>query len=76
MTTDEKIEKHETSFHTLVFEEEGNKELKKNDGKGIKNVGFVTIFCREIKHLCPYNLYDFCHLKQDVPSLLRGVFIP
>ena len=47
MTNDEQIEEYEISFYTFIFEEEDNKDLKKNDVKGKENVVFVISFGRE-----------------------------
>ena len=33
MNNDKQIQKYEKSFYTLIFEEEDNEELKKNDLK-------------------------------------------
>ena len=46
MNNDEQIEELEIAFYTFIFEEEDNKELKKNDLRGKGKFGFVTLFCR------------------------------
>ena len=46
MNKDEQIEEYEISFYTFIFEEEDNKELKKNDIKRKDNFGFAIFFLR------------------------------
>ena len=48
MNNDKQIQKYENSFYTLIFEEEDNEELKKNDLKEKNFNCFVTPFYREI----------------------------
>ena len=37
MNNDKQMEEYETSFYNFIFEEEDNKELKKNDLKELQN---------------------------------------
>ena len=42
------MEEYGISFYTIILEEEGYKELKKNDDvKGKNNFGLVIDFCRD-----------------------------
>ena len=66
---DEQFEEYEIYFYTFIFEEEANKELKKNDTKEKYHFGFNSMLQRDNTHLS-LTFMKFCHLKQDISSLL------
>ena len=47
MNNDEQIEEYEISFYTFIYEEENNKEPKKNDVKGKFCDTFLILYCGE-----------------------------
>ena len=75
MNKDEQIEEYEISFYTFIFEEEDNKALKKNDIKRKDNFGFAIFFFTE-RQMSFFKLYEFCHMKQEISSLLPGFPLP
>ena len=72
MNYDEQIKKLETSFYTFIFEEESNKKLKKNDVE--KKAILDSWYFFTERQLAFFSKYDFCYMKQGIPSLLWGFF--